>query len=118
MLNALARRHPLHITKSKPTSGAQGVRMIDKSFGHHGNRFKSPVRMRGETGHLFSMIHPPPLFINSKILPELPSSKRGLGAHNIIAFGIKIFVMDAKQEWVLGLPGEAEGLDGFDCSHK
>src|SRR6187551_2120867 len=88
--------------------------MINQSFCNYGNGFKATMGVSRKPGNLFTMIHTP-LLIRIKVLSDVAPGKRYIRPHYIIAFWIKVFVMNTKEKWILCLPGKSQRLNGLNC---
>src|SRR6187551_3022403 len=104
VLYAFASSHPLHIAKAKTTCCSQRIGMINQSFCNNRYSFKATVWVSRKPGHLFTMIHAP-FLVWCEVLSNVAPGKRYRWAHYIIAFRIKVFVMNTKEKGILCLPG-------------
>src|SRR5437899_10432163 len=74
---------------------------------HDRDRFEAAMRMLGEARNDAAVIHPPAV-LAFEILPEVAPRERRRGTHVLVTFRISIVVIHAEQEWIGGLPGQAQ----------
>lgn len=113
MLQALARRYPLHVAVAEAGGGAQRIGVIDEALADDGHGFKATVWVRRKTGHGATVVHAPTIF-DGEVITQVPAGQGGGGAHFIVAFGISVGVVDAKKERIAGLPGKTQWLYAND----
>ena len=113
MNNALARSQPLHITVAEACRGTGRVGVVNAAFANDGHGLEATVRVRGEAGHGFTVVHAPAVFAG-EVLPQVATGQRCLWPHPGVARRIGIVVMHAEQKWVYGLPGKGKGLNAED----
>ena len=116
MLHAFPGGHPLHITIAKTGGSTQGVRMVDKSLARDGHRFKPAVRVGGKTGNGTPVVHAPTI-LNRKILTQVAATEGCGRPHLGVAEGVKVFMVDAEDEGVAGLPRKTKWADAEDVGH-
>src|SRR6266850_2547373 len=107
MNDALPSRKPLHIAGTESRRRPQGVRVIDISMTHDRDGFEAAMRMLREAWNNAAVIHTPAV-LAFEILPDVASRERRRGPHVLITSGISIVVIHAEQEWIGGLPGQAQ----------
>lgn len=116
MLKPGAGRDPLHVTFPEPCCSPQGICMITISPGYNGNGFKTTVGMCRKTGYTLAVIHSPTI-PNLKIISQAAALQGRVRTEVRIASWVSIQVVDAKQERIWGVPGEAQGKDGWGFCH-
>lgn len=110
MDNAAPSGHPLQISLAKAGAGAHGIRMIDIAMAGHGHRFEAAMGMLGEARHSVAVIHAPPIPAAEILADGAPGEGCGRG-HVIIAIGVGIVVVGAKQKRIQGRPMAAQWRD-------
>ena len=93
--------------------------MIDEPSSEDGDGLEAAVRMRRKSRNRGPVIHPPTVFAR-KVLAEVAPREGARRPHLLIAFGVSIVVVYAKQKRVRSGPWKAERRkvhDRFDW-HK
>ena len=109
VLDALARRDPLHIAPAKAGGCAQRIGMVDEPLAHQRHRFKAPVRVAGKAGHGLAVVHAPAV-LAAEVAADLAAFQRHGGRKGAIACGVGVVVVGAEKEGVHRGPQRAQGL--------
>ncbi len=110
MHDALAGREPLHVAAAEARGRAERIGMVGETLANDGDRLEAAMRMRREARHLLAVVHAPAV-LAPEVLADVAPRQRGVGAEAAVALGVRVVVVDAEQERVGRLPGEAELLD-------
>ena len=111
--DALAGGQPLHVAAAEAGGRAERIGVVDQALADDRHGLEAAVRMAGEARHLAAVVHAPAV-LAAEVLAEVAAGERRVGAEPGVALRIGVVVMDAEQERVDRLPGEAERLDPDD----
>src|SRR5262249_17336115 len=102
---------PLHVAAAEPRRSAQRIAVIDQPAPRDGHGLEAAMRMAGEAGDDVAVIHAPAV-LAGEALADVAAGERRRRPQLIVARRVGVVVMDAEQEGVLGVPGEAQ-LEGL-----
>ncbi len=108
VLDAAARREPLHVAVAEARGGAQRVGVIDDAVANQRDRLEAPMRMARKARHRVAVIHAPAI-LALEVLADIAARERGGRTLLGIASRVGVLVIDTEQEGVRGFPRKAEG---------
>jgi hypothetical protein len=99
--------------------------MVDQALANDGDRLEAAMWMRGETGHLLAVVHPPAIPGREIHADVAPRQQRTVRTQASVAARIQVFVegaedegADAGQAAFEGLGAQNQGGTGSGGSHR